>query len=256
MATGMTSIEPLWKRLPRLREKRGLSRSLLSRHSARFGDEGVSEETIKRLELPPENRHHRRASAEVIEKLARALEVEPDEFPEYQLARQRALLDEREVDLGDAFTRLIALASLGSIAVSAITHPDEDHSEITDVDITAVNVRMMPHHGSVGADIDGAVDLIITEAGRAMPTGYIEVKSGKGRLSEDEMVQLLEKVFGYADPSIDIIALVGEVIARRSPTEAAERYRTALREAARHRLEHPEASPETPSDTDSRETGP
>lgn len=93
----VTDADPYWKRIPALRHARGLSQAELFRRT-----KGVGFDTIRALEQDPsrdrEDGKRSRArypSASTIEALAGALEVDPSEFPEYRLARARALLDER-----------------------------------------------------------------------------------------------------------------------------------------------------------------
>jgi transcriptional regulator with XRE-family HTH domain len=97
------AVEPYHQRLRRLRHAAGLSQPELFRATA-----GVSLDTIRALERDPGVRsaagrgRARYPSAATLEALSAALGVEPDEFPEYRLARARALLDERVVGLDGA----------------------------------------------------------------------------------------------------------------------------------------------------------
>lgn len=99
---------PYWERLVLLREAAGLSQPVLYRHVE------VGFDTVRALEQPYEDQRDGRRSrarypsAETLEKLAAALNVEPATFPEYKLARARALLDEREVGLEAALSCLEA----------------------------------------------------------------------------------------------------------------------------------------------------
>lgn len=72
--------------LRELRNAKGISRSVLSRMTAREGDLGVSEGTIEQLETIP----GRIPTARVLEALARCLEVEPDYFYEWPIAAAAA----------------------------------------------------------------------------------------------------------------------------------------------------------------------
>lgn len=71
--------------LRELRSERGLSRSKLSRRTVLPGQEGVPEATIEKIEVTP----GRVPDAEIIEAIARALEVKPDLFYEYPIAVAR-----------------------------------------------------------------------------------------------------------------------------------------------------------------------
>lgn len=75
----------LRERLRALRAERGLSRSDLSFATVRLGYAGVPEPTIEALETKP----GRIPDAEIIEALAAALEIDPDEFYEYPVAVAR-----------------------------------------------------------------------------------------------------------------------------------------------------------------------
>jgi transcriptional regulator with XRE-family HTH domain len=101
------AVEPYHVRLPRLRREAGLSQTTLFREVR-----GVSLDTIRALERDPTVRSPRgrgRArypSAATLAALAPPLGVEPEEFPEYRLARARELLDERAVGLERALATL------------------------------------------------------------------------------------------------------------------------------------------------------
>lgn len=99
---------PYWERLPLLRQAIGLSQPKLYRVAS------LSFDTIRALEQPYEDQRNgtrsraRYPSAETLERIAAALDVEPATFPEYRLARARALLDEREQGLDAALRTLEA----------------------------------------------------------------------------------------------------------------------------------------------------
>jgi transcriptional regulator with XRE-family HTH domain len=103
----MVPVEPYWVRLRRLRNARGLSQPKLYRLT-----QDVSLDTIRALERDPaqatrsERPRSRYPSAAMLERLARALEVPPEEFPEYRLARARDLLDDRFSGLDQAVAAL------------------------------------------------------------------------------------------------------------------------------------------------------
>jgi transcriptional regulator with XRE-family HTH domain len=100
-------VEPYYRRLRRLRLERGLSQPALFRLV-----DGVSFDTMRALERDPERggsgarSRHRRPSADTLERVARGLDVPPEEFPEYRLERARDLLDERVVGLDRALAAL------------------------------------------------------------------------------------------------------------------------------------------------------
>lgn len=111
-------IEPYWHRISRLRDERGLSHGRL--YLACGGE--VGHETLRRIQRDPEkhggtNGAARYPSAQVLEIVARALGVDPEEFPEYVLARARSVIDERQVGLEAAFENLQSL--LGHTSPSA-----------------------------------------------------------------------------------------------------------------------------------------
>jgi transcriptional regulator with XRE-family HTH domain len=106
----VATVEPYWQRLRRLRHARDLSQPQLYRLV-----EGVSLDMIRALERDPEQAtrstrsRSRYPSAATLERIARALDVPPEEFPEYRLAQARDRLDDRLVGLDRA------LAALGPI---------------------------------------------------------------------------------------------------------------------------------------------
>lgn len=87
--------------LPDLRRERGWSREVLSHHAFRIDDSGTSVAQITAIE-----RGARRASARTMLALAKALEIDPDEFAEYRLALARHVLDEDRVGLDSALASL------------------------------------------------------------------------------------------------------------------------------------------------------
>ena len=107
--------EPFAVRLRRLREKAGLSRSQLSRKTATMGGGGLPEITIKVLETD----HGRQPVTNTVEILAAALEVTPEEFPEYMLAQTRRLLDERPPPLGVGLDQALANLEASGLATRA-----------------------------------------------------------------------------------------------------------------------------------------
>jgi transcriptional regulator with XRE-family HTH domain len=106
----LSADAPYWERLRALRRARGLSQANLFRRTPDIGLD-----TIRALEQKPPPRgpspNGRRARARypsmaTLGALARALDVDPAEFPEYRLASFRAQFDDRVVELGVAMDRL------------------------------------------------------------------------------------------------------------------------------------------------------
>ena len=103
----MVPEEPYWVRLRRLRNARDLSQPQLYRLV-----DGVSLDMIRALERDPAKEttsprpRSRYPSAATLERLCRALEVPPEEFPEYRLAQARDRLDDRIVGLDRAVAAL------------------------------------------------------------------------------------------------------------------------------------------------------
>jgi transcriptional regulator with XRE-family HTH domain len=103
-------VEPYWQRIRRLRQARGLSQPQLYRLV-----DDVSMDMIRALERDPEKpttavrSPSRYPSAATLANLARALEVPPEEFPEYRLALARDRLDDRIVGLEQAMATLAAV---------------------------------------------------------------------------------------------------------------------------------------------------
>lgn len=93
--------KPINEKLREIREAKGWSRERLSHEAYKIDQDGTSYAQITAIE-----RGNRRASAATILALARALGVEPEEFPEYRLALARHLLDETKVGLGRAMENL------------------------------------------------------------------------------------------------------------------------------------------------------
>jgi len=87
--------------LPALRKERGWSREVLSHHAYRIDSGGTSLAMITAIETGK-----RRASARTMLALAKALEIDPDEFAEYRLALARHVLDEERVGLDVAVKNL------------------------------------------------------------------------------------------------------------------------------------------------------
>jgi transcriptional regulator with XRE-family HTH domain len=106
----MVPIEPYWQRVRRLRQARGLSQTRLYRLT-----EDVSMDMIRALESDPgressAQRHRSRyPSATTLARVAKALDVAPEEFPEYRLAVARDRLDDRVVGLERAVASLEAI---------------------------------------------------------------------------------------------------------------------------------------------------
>jgi transcriptional regulator with XRE-family HTH domain len=95
--------EPLAERLLRLRGK--TSRSVLSRRTVAYDGRGISEETIKAIE----NGTSAQPTIATIEAIAHALDVPPEEFPEYKLAVIRRQLDEREPPHGVGLEQALSM---------------------------------------------------------------------------------------------------------------------------------------------------
>jgi transcriptional regulator with XRE-family HTH domain len=104
--------EPYWERLRRLRRQAGLSQPALYRQV-----EDVGFDTIRALEQPyEESRDGKRSrsrypSADTLEKISAALNVDAATFPEYRLAKARQMLDERTVGIGQALANLAQFVS-------------------------------------------------------------------------------------------------------------------------------------------------
>jgi transcriptional regulator with XRE-family HTH domain len=109
----MVPIEPYWQRIRRLREARGLSRPDLSLLAG-----GVSREMLQAIETDParlteaQRQRQRYPSPTTLARVAKALDIEPDEFPEYRLALARNRLDDRVVGLDQALATLDAVERL------------------------------------------------------------------------------------------------------------------------------------------------
>ena len=98
----LVPTEPYYERLRRLRNERGLSQPELFKRV-----DGVSIDSIRILERSPDRvARVRYPSAKTLAALAEGLDVPPEEFPEYELARARELLDERVVGLDVALENL------------------------------------------------------------------------------------------------------------------------------------------------------
>ena len=103
-------VEPYYARLRRLRRERGLSRSNLLRLTGHIGiDTLIALEQTPEPDRPQGSGKSRYPSAETLEDIAQALGVEPEEFPEYRLAKAREELDDRIVGLDRALATLSAL---------------------------------------------------------------------------------------------------------------------------------------------------
>jgi transcriptional regulator with XRE-family HTH domain len=114
-ADDKTPPEPYWVRIRRLRKAAGLSQPALYHRT-----EGVGFDTLRALERPYQDQRNgvqsrsRYPSADTLERVAEALEIDPSEFPEYRLARARERLDERHVGMN------AALAALDEWAMGAL----------------------------------------------------------------------------------------------------------------------------------------
>lgn len=101
--------EPYWERFKRLKAEKGLSWSDLVRAS-----EKASLSTLRAFAIEPaksadgKRSRDRYPSADTIADVARALDVLPEEFPEYRLAKAREALDERIAGLEEALENLDA----------------------------------------------------------------------------------------------------------------------------------------------------
>jgi hypothetical protein len=93
-------------RVQRLAAQRGITVTRLARLAHHEADEakGTSPEMIRKVMAGD-----RVLTRTVIEAVARTLDVDPDEFPEYRLALARRLFDEREVGLEKALQNLSQL---------------------------------------------------------------------------------------------------------------------------------------------------
>jgi transcriptional regulator with XRE-family HTH domain len=105
---GVVPVEPYHLRLRRLRQARGLSQPQFYRLV-----DGVSLDMIRALERDPAKistaagrSRSRYPSAATLARLAEALEVPPEEFPEYRLWQARDRLDDRVVGLDRAVAAL------------------------------------------------------------------------------------------------------------------------------------------------------
>jgi transcriptional regulator with XRE-family HTH domain len=100
-------VEPYFVRLRRLREARELSQPKLYRLV-----DGVSLDMIRALERDPARpttsprSRSRYPSAATLERICRALDVPPEEFPEYRLSKARDRLDDRVAGLDRAVAAL------------------------------------------------------------------------------------------------------------------------------------------------------
>lgn len=134
--------EPYWERFKRLKAEKRLSWSDLVRAS-----EKASLSTLRAFALAPaktadgKRSRDRYPSADTIADVARALNVPPEEFPEYRLAKAREALDERIAGLEEALENLEAreptrlelddasLEQFRSRAKARAPLPDEDRRQ-------------------------------------------------------------------------------------------------------------------------------
>lgn len=98
------TAEPFGPRLRRLREERGLSLETFAYQTRDHG--GLTFSAVGQFE-----RGVTYPRQETIEILAKTLEMEPAEFPEWRLAEARRRLDEREVGLDEALAELERIAA-------------------------------------------------------------------------------------------------------------------------------------------------
>lgn len=105
MAHTEGATERYWERFTRIKRAKGLSWTQLVRAA-----EKASTSTFRAFAAePPEDGspgRWRYPTAATIADVARALGVEPEEFPEYRLAMAREMLDERVVGLDQALATL------------------------------------------------------------------------------------------------------------------------------------------------------
>jgi transcriptional regulator with XRE-family HTH domain len=94
-------VEPFPDRVKRLAAERGMSVAKLSYLAYDPDAKGTNPDTLRSVMAG-----RRRVTPALIEALARVLDVEPTEFPEYRLADVRRRLDEREVGLDEALRYL------------------------------------------------------------------------------------------------------------------------------------------------------
>lgn len=99
--------EPFGERLRNARRARGLSIEALAYASRDLAPPGLTYSYVGMLE-----RGLRRPSLEAIELLARALDLDPLEFPEYRLAKFRGLFDEKAIGLDEAVANLEEVLNL------------------------------------------------------------------------------------------------------------------------------------------------
>jgi transcriptional regulator with XRE-family HTH domain len=97
----VATTEPYYKRVRRLREAAGLSQPELFRRTP-----DAAWETVRAIEREPKSDRARYPTPKTIAAVANGLGVDPEEFPEYQLAMARHLLDERAVGLEGALEAL------------------------------------------------------------------------------------------------------------------------------------------------------
>lgn len=97
--------EPISVVLRRLRADVGISAENLAFEARNYLDEGLSTSLVTKIET-----EKRRATVEIMEALAAALDVPPDTFAEYRLAMLRRMFDEREVGLAQALENARELA--------------------------------------------------------------------------------------------------------------------------------------------------
>lgn len=96
--------EPFAERVRRLAEAKDLSPTQVGYLAFKQDARGTSPATLQKV-----IRGERPLNVALLEAVARALDVPPEEFPEYRLAVARRALDEREVGLGEALDMLAAI---------------------------------------------------------------------------------------------------------------------------------------------------
>lgn len=113
----VVETEEFAQRVRRLAEERGLSMSRLLHDAWDPHIKGTSPDLARKVISG-----RRALTPTLIEAVAKALDVPPEEFPEYRLAMARRQLDEAEVGLDQALASLERLASAGQ----AMTVSEED----------------------------------------------------------------------------------------------------------------------------------
>jgi len=103
------SVEDFPTRVRRLARERGTSITRLVHDAWDPQKRGTSPDLARKVLAG-----RRTLTPTLVEAVARALDVQPDEFPEYRLAIARRLLDEREVGLDTAVANLARAPQLAT----------------------------------------------------------------------------------------------------------------------------------------------